>query len=102
MQADDLSNPGFLWVESGEKLWNTPAGAANQELRVVPRRCPLVDARHRCAISQARRDRKRRAGPGRAHHACRVRKQEATPLARESDDLLSLAAWWRSSPAVFH
>jgi sulfur-oxidizing protein SoxA len=30
MQADDLSNPGFLWVESGEKLWNTPAGAANQ------------------------------------------------------------------------
>ena len=27
MQADDLANPGFLWVESGEKLWNATGGA---------------------------------------------------------------------------
>ena len=28
MQADDAANPGFLWVESGEKLWNATAGSA--------------------------------------------------------------------------
>ena len=28
MQSDDVANPGELWVERGEKLWNLPAGAA--------------------------------------------------------------------------
>lgn len=26
MQDDDFDNPGFLWVEQGEKLWSTPDG----------------------------------------------------------------------------
>ena len=29
MQSDDLANPGFLWVERGEKLWNEAAGPSS-------------------------------------------------------------------------
>ena len=30
MQADELANPGMLWVERGEKLWNAPAEASGK------------------------------------------------------------------------
>jgi sulfur-oxidizing protein SoxA len=93
MQADDLSNPAFLWVESGEKLWNTPAGAANKScaschgdarasMRGVAAQYPRHDA-----TANAMQDLDARI------NACRVRKQEAAPLTRESDDLLALSAW---------
>ena len=28
MQRDDSANPGMLWVQEGEALWQRPAGAA--------------------------------------------------------------------------
>ncbi len=30
LQDDDFENPGFLWVERGEELWNTKDGEANK------------------------------------------------------------------------
>ena len=30
MQDDDFSNPGFLWVEKGEKLWSKAEGSAGK------------------------------------------------------------------------
>src|SRR5258708_36268175 len=55
MQSDDLANPGMLWVERGEKLWNAPAGAsgtscaschgaAPSSMRGVAARYPKFDA----------------------------------------------------------
>src|SRR6476646_7408115 len=28
MQADDFANPGFLWVDRGQKLWNQAGDAS--------------------------------------------------------------------------
>ena len=39
MQDDDTANPGMLWVLDGEALWKRKAGAAEQGLRRLPRRC---------------------------------------------------------------
>jgi sulfur-oxidizing protein SoxA len=30
MEDDDFSNPGFLWVERGKALWNTPDGTSHK------------------------------------------------------------------------
>lgn len=30
MQDDDFANPGFLWIENGEKLWNKVDGSAGK------------------------------------------------------------------------
>ena len=93
MQADDDANPGLLWVERGEKLWSAPAGAAGRScaschgearasMRGVATRYPLHDAATGTLFDvEARID------------DCRTRRQRASPLPRESDDLLSLAAY---------
>ena len=93
MQADDASNPGFLWVESGEKLWNAPAGTAGKScaschgdarssMRGVAARHPRFDA-----TAGTVQDLEARIGD------CRVRRQQAAPLARESEERLSLTAY---------
>ena len=93
MQADDVSNPGFLWVESGEKLWNTLAGAANKscaschgDARSSMRGIAAQFPKHDATVG-AVQDLDARI------NACRVRKQEGASLARESDELLALTAW---------
>jgi len=30
LQADDVANPGMLWVSRGEKLWSEPAGTSGK------------------------------------------------------------------------
>ncbi len=93
MQADELANPGMLWVERGEKLWNAPAGAsgkscaschgaAQSSMRGVAARYPKFDADAGAVLDlEARID------------DCRTRRQQAPALARESDDLLALTAF---------
>jgi len=92
MQADDLANPGFLWVESGEKLWNAPAGAqerscaschgdARTSMRGVATRYPRHDEAAGLLDLEARIGR------------CRVERQKATPWARESDELLAITTF---------
>jgi sulfur-oxidizing protein SoxA len=93
MQSDDVANPGMLWVERGEKLWNATAGAmgiscaschgaAQGSMRGVATRYPAYDA-----AAGAMLDLEARIAD------CRTRRQQASPLSRESDDLLSLTTY---------
>ena len=93
MQAADAANPGMLWVERGEELWRGPAGAEGRScaschrdaatgMRGTAARYPAIDPE-----SGALFDLEARIVD------CRVRRQRAAPLARESDDLLALSAY---------
>jgi sulfur-oxidizing protein SoxA len=91
MQSDDLANPGFLWVERGEKLWNEAAGGtscaschsgASASMRGVAARYPAFDAASGAVLDLEARI-----------NDCRVRRQSQNALARESDDLLGLTAY---------
>ncbi len=91
MQSDDLANPGFLWVDRGEKLWRDNAtgqscaschGDAPASMRGVAARYPAYDATAGTVIDLEARI-----------NDCRVRRQKLAPLPRESDDLLGLTAY---------
>ncbi|HXX82402.1 MAG TPA: sulfur oxidation c-type cytochrome SoxA [Casimicrobiaceae bacterium] len=92
MQADDFANPGMLWVERGQKLWQTPAGPAGRtcaschadpaaSMKGVAARYPALDASTRRVIDLESRI-----------NACRASRQQAPRLAAESEDLLALTA----------
>ena len=92
MQADELANPGMLWVERGEKLWDSPAEASGRScaschgapasMRGVATHYPKFDADAGTVIDLDARI-----------IDCRARRQQAPPLARESDELLALSAF---------
>jgi L-cysteine S-thiosulfotransferase len=93
MQDDDASNPGFLWVQQGETLWNQRSsgdgrscadchGAAPVAMRGVATRYPLFDARLGRPITLTQRI-----------EQCRVERQGASPLLPDSDVLLGLTAY---------
>ncbi|MCC6473977.1 MAG: sulfur oxidation c-type cytochrome SoxA [Burkholderiales bacterium] len=93
MQEDDFANPGMLWVERGEKLWNTPAGTegkscaschgdARASMKGVAARYPAVDAASgRLQTLEAR-----------INHS-RTERQRAAPWRYDSEELLSISAW---------
>src|SRR5438552_1872663 len=91
MQADDFANPGFLWVERGEKLWRDASagkscaschGDAASAMRGIAARYPAVDRASGAVIDLEARI-----------NACRVQHQGAKPFERESDELLALTAY---------
>jgi sulfur-oxidizing protein SoxA len=93
MQDDDTANPGMLWVLDGETLWKRKDGAAGKScadchgdaptsMKGVAARYPAFDAA-----------RKRPVDLGQRINICRVDRQQATPLAFESKDLLALMAY---------
>ncbi len=92
LQADDFANPAFLWVEAGARLFAAPAGRGlacaschaegERPLDGAAARYPAIDAQSGALFNLEGRI-----------NACRVRHQDAAPLAYESDDLLSLTAY---------
>ncbi|MDQ6621487.1 MAG: sulfur oxidation c-type cytochrome SoxA [Pseudomonadota bacterium] len=93
MQADEFANPGMLWVERGQKLWNETTGAAGkscaschgdaaQAMRGVATHYPAYDSASRRMTNLATRI-----------SDCRVRHQKAPALQPESEDLLALSAY---------
>jgi sulfur-oxidizing protein SoxA len=91
MQADDIANPGFLWVERGEKSWRDAAsgkscaschGEGAASMRGVAARYPAFDQAAGAVIDLEARI-----------NVCRARHQGAKPLERESDELLALTAY---------
>lgn len=92
MQADDFANPAMLWIERGQKLWQMPAGAAGAacgschadpavSMKGVAARYPALDAATGRIVDLEARV-----------NACRTSRQQASPLAAESEDLLALTA----------
>ncbi len=93
MQDDDSANPGMLVVLDGEALWKAKAGAANQacadchtdaraSMKGVAARHPAFDARLGRPVNIEQRI-----------NMCRVERQQATPFAYESKELLALSAF---------
>jgi L-cysteine S-thiosulfotransferase len=93
MQDDDTANPGMLWVLDGETLWKRKDGAAGKScadchgdaptsVKGVAARYPAFDAARKRPVDLEQRI-----------NICRVDRQQATPLAFESKDLLALMAY---------
>ena len=93
MQDDDTANPGMLWVLEGESLWSRKIGAAGRactdchgdartSMKGVAARHPVFDAGRGRPVTLEQRI-----------NLCRVDRQQATPLAYESRDLLALTAY---------
>ena len=93
MQDDDTSNPGMLWVLDGEALWKRKAGAADKacadchdnartSMKGVAARYPAFDKTLGRPVDLEQRI-----------SSCRSNRQQATPFAYESRDLLALTAF---------
>lgn len=93
MQQDDIENPGVLWVGRGERLWSEAAGKrglscaschgeAAKSMKGVATRYPRIDPGAARLINLEQRI-----------NRCRTDRQDAEPLAYESDDLLALTAY---------
>jgi L-cysteine S-thiosulfotransferase len=91
MQDDDTANPGMLFVQLGQQLWARRAGATNKscadchavaDMKGVAARYPAMAKDGDKPIDLEGRIR-----------LCRTANQQAEPLAPESRDLLSLAAF---------
>jgi len=86
MQSDDGANPGLLWVQQGEKLWQAQGcgschGDARTSMKGAATRYPAYDAKAQRLLNLEARVQQ-----------CRVERQKAAPLAYESQSLLSLTA----------
>ena len=92
LQRDDDLNPAMLWVRGGEIAWSQREGRADKScadchgmaaasMRGVAARHPAFDTASGQVLTLAGRI-----------NACRVRQQQAGPLAPESEPLLSLTA----------
>lgn len=85
MQADDLANPGFLWVQRGEALWKdncTSCHGSAGAMRGVAARYPAYDGASRSVLDLEARI-----------EQCRADRQRAPAFGRESEDLLALATF---------
>ncbi len=93
MQQDDTSNPAMLWVSDGEALWSQKAGtseracatchaAASTSMRGVAASYPRFDNAMQRPLDLRQRI-----------NVCRVKHQQAPPLAAESHALLSIEAF---------
>ena len=91
MQDDDTSNPGMLWVLDGEALWKRKAGSANKacadchtdgSMKGVAAHYPAFDKALGRPVNLEQRI-----------NLCRTNRQQASPLAYESRDLLALSAF---------
>jgi len=93
IQDDDTTNPGMLGVLDGQALWNNKAGAANKacadchgdartSMKGVAAHYPAFDKALGRPVNLEQRV-----------NLCRVRQQQASPLAYERHDLLALTAF---------
>ena len=91
-QQNDLTlNPGMLWVEQGEKLWNIPPPGAEKS-------CAACHGKSETMKGVSLRFPRMDEGSGKLVNLelkinqCRTDRQKAPPFAYESADLLSLTA----------
>ena len=93
MQDEDTANPGMFWVLDGEALWSSKAGGARKScadchndakvsMSGVAARHPTFDAALGKLVDIEERI-----------NICRTERQMATPLPRESKELLALTSF---------
>ena len=93
LQDDAFANPGMLWVERGEALWSTPAGAAGKScadchgaaadsMKGVRARYPVFDSALGRPINLEQRI-----------NQCRRERMRAAPWPWESEELLAITAF---------
>jgi L-cysteine S-thiosulfotransferase len=87
MQQDDGANPGFLWVQQGEKLWQAQGcaschGDARASMKGVAARYPAYDEASKAVLDLDARI-----------EQCRTQRQKQPAFGRESDDLLALSTY---------
>lgn len=93
MQTDEMANPGRFWVLDGERLYGAAAGRTGQScqgchgpaqtaMAGVAARYPAWDEAGATPVDLSGRI-----------NLCRTRHQDAEPLARESDAMLSLTSF---------
>ena len=93
LQDDDFNNPSFLWVDQGEKLWNTVDGAAGKScaschgdaaknMKGVSTTYPKYDAEAGKVIAIQQRI-----------SICREKNMQAKPWKWESDESLGMTAY---------
>ncbi len=93
MQKDDTLNPGMLWVQSGQTLWNQATGQsgkacaschgdAAQSMRGVATRYPAYDSRLGKPVTLGQRI-----------NQCRQTHQQAPAMKAESEEWLGLESY---------
>ena len=85
MQEDDLANPGFLWVQRGQALFDENCTACHRDaasMRGVATRYPAYDPSAATMLDLE----------GRIER-CRTERQRKPAFGRESDDLVALATF---------
>jgi L-cysteine S-thiosulfotransferase len=93
MQDDDTTNPAVLWVLEGESLWSRKSGAAgaacadchadaSSSMKGVAARYPAFDVLAKRPVNLEQRI-----------NMCVSTRQQATPFAYESRELLALSAY---------
>ena len=88
-QSDEFENPGYLWVEAGERLFSSPVDV--KESCVSCHENKLIGAAATFPKMDERTD--ELFNIERQINACRERYQEKPPFSFESEDLLSLTAF---------
>jgi L-cysteine S-thiosulfotransferase len=93
LQDDEFANPGMLWVERGERLWDEPVGTpgrscrtchedARQSMRTVATRFPAYSAELGTVINLEQQI-----------NRCRTVRLGAEALAYDSEEMLALTAF---------
>jgi sulfur-oxidizing protein SoxA len=93
MQKEDALNPGMLWVQDGEALWQKASGlsgkacvtchaAASSSMKGVAARYPAFDEALKRPVTLSQRI-----------NICRQKHQQSDPLRFESQELLSLESY---------
>ncbi len=96
LQQDDFDNPGYLWVDKGEDLWNTVEGKAGKScatchndasktMKGVGASMPKWDAKLGKPMTMENRI-----------NNCRVENMQAKPWKWEADQMLSMTAYVRN------
>lgn len=91
MQNDDAANPAMLWVERGESLWRDAPAANAKSCALCHGEAP--SSMHGVAARYPRVANGTVIDVEAQVNACRVERQNAAALARESEDLLALTAY---------
>lgn len=96
LQQDDFDNPGYLWVDKGEALWNTVDGKANKScaschndasksMKGVGAQMPKWDAKLGRPLTMEQRI-----------NNCRANNMQAKEWKWEADQMLSMTAYVRN------